>query len=108
MNIPIEILALGFDIGHAISYFPLLNLSVCFFLTGTHFDDCCAMRCEYFVFEGKKKEYERKDLSKREKKNLLRIGGIVAEVCRAKVWLGALAPNIFPLIKDILSSSIMR
>lgn len=57
-NIPIEILALGLNVGHAISYFPLLDLSGRFFLTGTHNDDCCAMR--YKILRLRKKYEKRK------------------------------------------------
>jgi hypothetical protein len=38
-DIPIEILALDFDIGHAIADFALSDLPRCFFLSGTHPED---------------------------------------------------------------------
>jgi hypothetical protein len=45
ITIPIEVLALDLDIGHAISNLPLSNFPRSFLLTGTHFGGFCAVRC---------------------------------------------------------------
>lgn len=44
-DIPIEVLALGLDIGHAIADLALTDLPRTFFLKGTHLESDCAVRC---------------------------------------------------------------